>query len=127
MKLFNKNIGGPNMETIALKTSTSYNVLPKLRKIMNDSWILKKVMVDYDTISLPDERNIKSYPVTLIFEESGREFAVKILSLSVGYGGSGPSNFSKLLEYFGISYCEDDIFTKKCKGKDNYIRLTYVK
>ena len=43
MKLFNKNIGGANMETIALKTSTSYNVLPELRKIMDDSWILKKL------------------------------------------------------------------------------------
>ena len=115
------------METIALKTYTSYEVLSDLRKIMKDSWILQEVRMDYDTRNLPEERIIDSYPVTLIFEEFGKKFAVKILSLSVGYGGSGPYDFSRLLEFFDIPYNEEDIFTKKCMEKDGHIRLSYTK
>lgn len=115
------------METIALKTYTSYEVLSDLRKIMKDSWILQEVRMDYDTRNLPEECIIDSYPVTLIFEEFEKKFAVKILSLSVGYGGSGPHDFSKLLEFFDIQYNEEDIFTKRSMEKDGHIRLVYTK
>lgn len=42
------------METIALRTFFSYDVLPNLRKIMKDSWKLKEIQVNYDTKYLPD-------------------------------------------------------------------------
>ena len=122
-----KKLGGITMETIALKTYTSYEVLSDLRKIMKDSWILQEVRMDYDTRNLPEECIIDSYPVTLIFEEFEKKFAVKILSLSVGYGGSGPHDFSKLLEFFDIQYNEEDIFTKRSMEKDGHIRLVYTK
>lgn len=115
------------METIALKTYTSYDVLSDLRKMMKDSWSLKEVRMDYNTRMLPEDWNIDSYPVTLIFEEFERKFAVKILSLSVGYGGSGPADFAALLDYFDIPYNEADIYTKKCMEADYHIRLNYVK
>ena len=116
------------METIiTLKTYTSYDVLSDLRKIMKPIWVIKEVRMDYDTRNLPDYRNINSYPVTLIFDEFGKRITVKILSLSVGYGGAGPNDFSQLLEYFDIPYNEDDIFTKKAMGSDGFIRLVYYK
>lgn len=114
------------MNTIVLKTATSYEVLPELRRIMKESWKLKEVRMDYNTKRLPDDWNINSYPVILVFEEAKEEFEVKILSFSVGYGGEGPTDFSRFLEFFEIPYRQEDIFTKKRMGNDEYIRLRYI-
>ncbi len=113
--------------TIALRTYTSYSVLEELRRLMKETWNLKEIRMDYNTRCLPDEKDIESYPVTLIFEENGKEFAVKILSLSVGYRGSGPFDFSKILEFFKIPYDKDEIFTKSSMGEDGFIRLRFYK
>lgn len=115
------------METIALRTFFSYDILPNLRKIMKDSWKLKEIQVNYDTKYLPDYWNINSYPITLIFNELDKKFEVKIFALSLGYEGVGPTNFSKLLEYFDISYEKEDIFTNRCMDVYGHIRLRYVK
>jgi hypothetical protein len=93
---------------------------------MKDSWVLKEVRMDYNTRKLPDWNNIETYPVTLVFDDNGCKFEIKIISLSVGYGGSGPTDFAEMLNFFGISYDESDIFTKRRMGDDGWIRLRYT-
>lgn len=114
------------MTTLALRTAASYDVLPALRRMIKDNWVLKEVRMDYNTRRLPDWDNVETYPVTLTFEENGKCFDVKVVALSVGYGGAGPTNFSEVLDYFGITYDEDEIFTKTKMGEDGWIRLRYV-
>lgn len=114
------------MSIIALRTTASYDVLPELRKILKETWKLKEIRMDYNTRKLPDDWNIDSYPVTIVFTESGEEFEVKILSLTVGYGSEGPTDFARLLDYFSVKYNDEDIFTKKKMDKEGYIRLKYT-
>lgn len=116
------------MKTIALVTSASYDVLDALREILKDTWVLEEVRMDYDIYHLPDDWNLNTYPVTLVFNDSktGRKTKVKIFALSVGYGGTGPRNFAELLDFFGIKYEENDIYTKRCVEKDGFIHLKYV-
>ena len=114
------------MLTLGLFTPASYDVLPALRRIWKDSWKLTEVRVDYDTQHLPDGYDFNSYPVTLVVDDRGHKFEIKILSLSVGYGGAGPTDLTEVLNHFGVNFLEDDIFTKRKMDKDGWIRLRYT-
>lgn len=116
------------MEIIPLKTYTSYEVLPQVQRLENENnWNFKEIHMEYNTRFLPDYDSVETYPVTIVFEKNNKEYAVKIPSLSVGYKGSGPTDFEELLKHFGIKYEKADIITKQKMGNDYFIRLHYYK
>ena len=116
------------MQIIALKTYTSYEVLPKVQRLVNENnWKFKEIFITYNTRFLPDYDDVETYPVTIVFEKNGEQYAVKIPSLSVGYTGSGPTDLLELLSYFGLKFDREDIITKRQMGNDYFIRLHYQK
>ena len=116
------------MQIIALKTYTSYEVLPKVQRLVNENnWKFKEIFITYNTRFLPNYDDVETYPVTIIFEKNGEQYAVKIPSLSVGYNGSGPTDLLELLSYFELEFEKNDITTKQKMGNDYFIRLHYQK
>ena len=117
------------MQIIALRdVRNSYEVLPKVQRLVNETnWKFKEIDINYNTRFFPNYYDVETYPVSIIFERNNEQYAVKIASLSAGYKGPGPTDLVNLLNYFGLEFNEDDIFTKHKMGNDYFIRLHYQK
>lgn len=116
------------MTKILINEPGSYLNLPKLKEICKQhNWTLKEVSINYDTVcGLPFEEETDKWPFKAIFEESGLLYKVCILTLAVGYSGAGPTDLASILDFLNVQYDEKDIYTKRSKGEDDFIRLQYV-
>lgn len=113
------------MIKIDINEAGSYYNLEALKKVWHESWKLQNVEVNWNTKELPDDRKPETWPFKAIFSDGRDEIIVRIFSLSVGYGGTGPHDLASILEWLGVRYYEDDIFTKRAIGNDGWIRLGY--
>lgn len=113
------------MIRIDIKEAASYNNLEALKKVWHDSWRLQSVEIDWDTHSLPDDRNPETWPLKATFLDERTEIIVRIYSLAVGYGGTGPHDLVSILKWMGVRCSEEDILTKRLMGDDGWIRIKY--
>ena len=118
---------GVNMITIQINSSASYDNLPVLKEMLQESnWKLKSISMVYNPAKgLPSMDAPEQWPFLATFDSSGREVLIRIYTLTVGYSGTGPHDFASILDFFGIQYEEDDIYTKRLIDNDGYIRLHY--
>ena len=119
---------GGNMKTITILKWASFENLPDFKKLCQKHlWTLKEVTMNYNpSDGLPFRESIENWPFRAVFEENGELIEVRIFSLTVGYRGAGPKDFISILDYLGVSYDENDIYTKRRMGPDGFIRLHYV-
>lgn len=115
------------MIKININEDASYDNLPVLKEILRKhDWDLKYVSMVYNlSKGLPNVDSPESWPFSAVFDGHGKEVMIRIRTLTVGYGGTGPHDFASILHFLGIQYDEEEIFTKKCMDKDGYIRLHY--
>ncbi len=113
------------MIRIDIKEAASYNNLEALKKVWHDSWKLQSVEIDWDTWNLPDDRNPETWPVKAYFTDERDEIIVRIYSLAIGYGGTGPHDLISILKWLGVRYSEEDILTKRLMGDDGRIHIRY--
>ena len=113
------------MIEINIKEPCSYYNLEALKKVLNEDWKLNNVAIEWNTRELPDDRNPDTWPFKATFFNGRYEICVRIYSLAVGYGGSGPHDLDEILDFLGVKYNEKDIFTKRAEGNDGWIRLSY--
>ena len=116
------------MINILVRESASYNNLPTLKEILRGrNWKLKNVSIIYSPgRGLPDPSFIDKWPFKAIFDIDGQEVAICFYALTVGYGGTGPHDLASILDFLGVSYIEEDIYTKHQMDYDGYIRLKYT-
>ncbi len=112
------------MIKIDIMEVASYNNLDALKKVWKGSWVLKHVAIKYNTGGFPNE-DPETWPFKATFAEGRDEIVVRIYSLAVGYGGTGPRNLIEILDWLNVKYHEDDIITKKRMDNDGWIRLNY--
>ena len=115
------------MINILVRESASYQNLTTLKEILRGrNWKLKNVSIIYSPgRGLPDPSFIDKWPFKAIFDIDGQEVAICFYALTVGYGGTGPHDLASILDFLGVSYIEEDIYTKRQMDYDVYIRLQY--
>lgn len=116
------------MIKIDINKSASYDNLPVLKKIFRGvKFRSVAVVMNYNCYNgLPREEDVEKWPfkATLIDDE-GETYEVRILSLTAGYGGTGPHDFASILEFFGVPYWGEDIFTKAKMKPNGEIHLEF--
>ena len=115
------------MINILVKEETSYNNLPTLKEILRGrNWKLKDVSIIYSPgRGLPNPYFIDKWPFKSNFDIDGKEVAIWIYTLTIGYNGTEPHNLASILDFLGVSYIEEDIYTKCKMNYDGYIKLKY--
>ena len=115
------------MITINIKEDASYNNLPVLKEILRGrDWKLKEITILYNPArGLPQEECPDKWPFKATFDANDEKLVIRVHSLTVGYRGTGPHDFASILDFFGIKYNEDHIYTKRLMDYDGYIRLCY--
>ena len=115
------------MINISIKEKASNQNLPTLRGILDGrNWNLKKVSITYNpSRGLPNPFLVDKWPFKAIFEIDGKEVVIWIYSLTVGYGGSGPHDLASILDFLGVAYTDEEVFTTRHMDYDGYIRLNY--
>ena len=113
------------MKIIDILKGGSDQNLPEIIRITK-GMTLRRVQMKYDINHLPNENKPEEWPVKMIFQDGNEKVGIRVLSYSAGYGGQGPRDFTDLLKHYGISYNEDDIYTKKLAGPDGIIKLSYI-
>lgn len=88
---------------------------------------LREISIRYNpSIGLPAENEIDEWPVKLVFiDQQGKFVIIRFWSLTVGYGGTGPSCLEEILKYLKVDYKPDDIFTKQQEDEHGFINLHY--
>lgn len=115
------------MKMIAINCSSSDQNIKVLQEIIRKEWILKEVTMCYNpSIGLPVDCSPNDYPFKAVFGTAKGEIVVAIYTLTVGYGGSGPFDFARILDFLEVQYDENDIFSKRREDIDGYIRLKYL-
>ncbi len=113
---------------IEINESSSFKNLPILERLVLDTWRLESLSMKYNpSLGLPSQES-KEYPCKLVFNDStiNSKIEVRIWSLTLGYGGTGPGDFCSILNFLGVDYDEDDIFTKKNLDNDGYINFNFI-
>ena len=114
------------MIRINIDEPASYMNLKALEEIWRESWKLRFISIDYNCRKgLPDKDDIENYPFKAILFAGDDIIVIRIWSLTVGYSGGGPHDTASVLNFFGVRYNEEDIYTKRREGEDGYIRLNY--
>ena len=115
------------MISIDINKAASYQNLDILKRLFRkDKWMSVEIQMDYNAQEgLPSEENAKHWPFKAWVVEDGETYAIRIYSLTVGYGGTGPHDFASILDFFDLPYEEDDIFTKRRMSEDGFIHLKY--
>lgn len=114
------------MNNIILRTSKSHRILPILKKYYRDDWQLKEVRMEYNpTEGLPKTYSYEDFPCKILFDQGGESVEVRIFSLTVGQICDSSHAFANLLDFLGVKYNKEDIYTKKRMESDGCIRLKY--
>lgn len=115
------------MIKILIQEDASYNNLDTLKEILRGrNWKLKDVTILYNPArGLPNPYHINKWPFNANFDIDDKKVAVYIYYLTVGYGGTGPHDLASILDFLGVSYTDEEIFTKRKMDYDGYIRLKY--
>ena len=116
------------MINIFIQENVSYNNLDALKEILRGrNWKLKDVSIIYNPArGLSNPYFIDKWPFKANFDIDGKEVAIWIYTLTVGYGGTGPHDLASILNFLGVSYADEEIFTKRKMDYDGYIRLKYT-
>lgn len=116
------------MKEITIFNTLSSKNLPELKQYLAAGTLkLREVSIRYNPDKgLPDEKEIDSWPVKLIFlDEKGKFVIIRIWSLTAGYGGSGPTDLEEMLNYLKVKHNPRDIFSRDKLDSDGYITLHY--
>lgn len=115
------------MVTILIYNPGSYQNLSSLKSIIKDTWQLKEVRFQYNVNwGLPSEHNPDNWPFIAIFDDGKTKIKIHIYSLTAGYAGTGPHDLAEILDFLGVRYNPNDIFTKNKEESNGFIRLHYV-
>lgn len=116
------------MIKITINEATSYANLPALKELCRKhNWKLKELNMTYNpSKGLPLNEDVDHWPFKAIFEENDLLYEVSIFTLTVGYSGTGPDDFASILDFLEVPYEEDDIYTKRLRDADGFIRLHYI-
>ena len=117
------------MIKINIEEPASYMNLRALEEIVKDEWELKNISISYNpSKGLPEKGDYEKYPfkAVLVTEDKQEFVIIRIWSLTVGYGGSGPHDTASILEFFGMPYIEEDIYTKRREDRNGNISLNYI-
>ena len=117
------------MVYIEIKKTASYQNLLEIKQFFRGvNFTSVEITMDYDcSIGLPNEDDKERWPFKARLVGKDDIYEVRIYSLSVGYGGTGPHDFADILDFFKVPYKEDDIFTKEKMGSDGFIHLRYCR
>jgi hypothetical protein len=117
------------MDRIDIFTATSYDVLPILKRILPPNWKCLSVCIDYNcnTIGASEDDSSEKWPFKATFvNERGKVIELRVFTFAIGYGGTGPHDAAKILQYLGVHYDRDDIFTRCRQSYDGVIHLKYT-
>ena len=116
------------MIKINIQKAASYYNLQAFKEVYRPTWNLQSVTISYDCRNgLPDKNDVEHYPFKAVFRTENDEIIiVRIWCLTVGYGGAGPYDMAAILDFLGVSYSKEEIYTKRRIDDDGYIRLYYT-
>lgn len=117
------------MDHIDIFTATSYDVLPILKRILPPNWKCVMVCIDYNvnTAGASEDSPSEKWPFKATFvKERGKVIELRVFTFAIGYGGTGPHDAAKILQYLGVHYDWDDIFTRCRQRYDGVIHLEYI-
>lgn len=105
-----------------------FSKLPELKKILEGhEWKVKSVEILYNPLCMvPNKTYPSKWPFEAHFIVEGEEVRVKIHNIFVGYEGPGPRDLADILDFMGVKYSRDDIFTKNRQNDSGYIHLEYT-
>ena len=117
------------MINIFIQETTTYSNLSALKEILRDrNWELKDVSILYNPArGLPNPSHTDKWPFKANFNINGKEVSIRIFTLTVGYDGTGPHDLASILDFLGVNYTDEEIYTKSQMDYDGYIRLHYLK
>lgn len=117
------------MVSINIKKAVSSDNLKELESLFRGkTWKSVQIKMDYNLQKgLPDEEQVEAWPFKALLVDEDEMYEVRIYSLTVGYGGTGPHDFKAILDFFQVPYGENAIFTDAKMGPDGFIRLRYTK
>ena len=94
----------------------------KMKEQLKDQeFATKQVEIHYHpTCSIP---NIS--PFEAVVQVSGREIRFKVPCICVGFDGPGPREVAKVLDFLGVKYSREDIFTDVQRDDSGFIHLAY--
>ena len=114
------------MRIIDIMKGASYQNLDEIKRL-TEGMKIRRIKIHYNpNIGLPREDEPTKWPVKMIFDNGHEKVGVRVWAYTVGYGGSGPTDFEQLLKYYNIDYNERDIFSKCQQKEDGYITLSYI-
>ena len=106
--------------------------LTSFLEVYRSSWKLIDVSMDYflgkDISKFPVKYDKpETWPFKARFiDENGEAVEIRILTIGAGYRGFSSEVFAKILEFLHIPYEEEDIFTLRKKGSDDFVRLRFA-
>ena len=104
------------MESIKIRECKD---LPKV--LEGHKWMAEKVVIIYyPSCAVPS-----TYPFVANLRVDGEKTQVIISSISVGFEGPGPREVAKALDFLGIEYTRDDIFSDTQRDDSGSICLEY--
>lgn len=106
-----------------------FSKLPALKKTLEGhEWKVEKVEILYNpSCTVPN----KIYPRKCPFEvrmllNGVDKVLIKIFNICVGNEDQGSQDVANILDFLGVKYSHDDIFTKSRQNESGYIHLEYT-
>ena len=116
------------MDRIDIFTATSYDVLPILKRIVTSECKCLRVCINYNvnTAGAYEDSPSEKWPFKATIVCPNEEvIEVRVFTFAIGYCGTGPHDAVKILDFLGVSYDKDDIFTRRRQNRDGVIHLEY--
>ena len=120
-----KNFNGHRI--IEIDEAYSYNNLASFCRVLEPQWELREILINFNVSEGIPFSHVPSvyWPFRAIFTDGEYEVHVHIRNLSVGIPSWPTDDLCNILEFLGISYKKEDLYTNKLQQKDGYIRLLY--
>ena len=118
------------MTEIYINNHSSDENLTTLKELFRDK---KWTSVEIEMIYNPEkgltwEEDKENWPFyARLVDVDGKIYVVRIYTLTVGYGGSGPHDFASILDFFHIRYYPNEVFTKLRMDENGFIHLKYMR
>ena len=107
------------MDTIVIKTATSYQARDAVLAFINAGFKASKAKIHYNIWKgLPPIECEDLYPLVLEGNFNNFPTAIKVYSVTAGYGGSGPTDLICILRHAGFPICETLFLTNRWSHND---------
>ena len=91
------------MDTIVIKTATSYKARDAVLAFINAGFKASKAKIRYNiSKGLPPIEREDLYPLVLEGNFNGSPTSIKVYSVTAGYGGTGPNDLVRILKAAGF-------------------------